>query len=84
MQRVEHGGQRLGRVRAVCIHLDDALVARRTGPLEAGDVCAAEAILARAVQHVHAGICAGHPVCDGAGAVRAAVVHHEQVDVGDG
>lgn len=70
-------------MRAVRIHLNDALVARVPRPVESREVGGTEAPLARAMEHVNARIRGREPVGDRAGTVRTGVVDDEQVDIVD-
>ena len=77
--------QLLGRVAAVGVHLDEYRVLAAQPPRETGQVGGAEPVLALAVHDVHAvGVGQRQFVGELTGAVRAAVVDDEDVDVGQG
>ena len=77
--------QLLGCVAAVGVHLDQHRVLAAQPPREAGQVGGAEPVLALAVHDVHAvGVGQRQFVGELTGAVRAAVVDDEDVDVGPG
>jgi hypothetical protein len=82
--RVEQGGQVLGGVRSVGVHLDDELVVALQRAGEPGQVGGAEPVLARPVQHADARVRGGHLVGQLAGAVGARVVDDEHLGVGYG
>jgi len=84
LQRVQEALELLGLVGAVGVHLDEGVVAAVQAPAEAGEVGHAEALLRGAVQHVDLGVGGGELVGDVTGAVRRAVVEHEDVRPGHG
>ena len=68
-------------MREVGVHLHDVAGAAGEGVVEAGDVRGAEALLARAVEHLDVGgMRGGQPVRDGARAVRRRVVDHQDAE----
>ena len=69
-------------MRAVRVHLHDHAVTALEGPAEPGDVCLAQARLLRPVHDLDVRIGLGQLVRDVAGAVRAVVVHDQQVGLG--
>src|SRR2546421_332799 len=82
-QRLQQPGQLLGGVGAVGVHLHDRLVPVLAGPREAGHVRRAQALLTGPVQDVDLLVGGGQLVGDRTGAVRAVVVGHQDVDLGD-
>ena len=71
----------LGQVRAVRVHLHDHVVTALQRPAEPGDVSLAQARLFRPVQDLYVRVGLGQLVGDVTGAIRAVVVHHEQVSL---
>ena len=66
----------------VGVELADDGVVVHARPFEAGAVGVAEAVLARAVQHVHPRPRRGHALGERAGAVGGGIVDDEQVEAG--
>src|SRR6187200_379798 len=81
IQRGEEGGEPLGRVRQVSVHLHDRVVRPAQGPSEPGAVGGAEAFLLRTREQVDAVLECGVVGDPCSRAVGAAVVHDEHVDV---
>ena len=79
----EDGGQLLGLVRAVGVHLDRGVVALVEGDRETGEVGLAEALLARAVHDPHLRVARGQAVGEVARAVGRVVVEDDDVGRGD-
>jgi hypothetical protein len=71
-------------VREVGVHLHEHLVAAVHADAEAVAVGVAEPVLLGANEHVDLTQLRGGGAGEVGGAIRAAVVHHEDVDVGDG
>ena len=69
-------------VRAVSVHLNQNVVACLKAPIEASEVCAAQAVLNGAVQNVNLGILSRQLISNLAGAVGAVIIHHENVHLG--
>jgi hypothetical protein len=69
-------------VREVAVHLQDELGAVGQGAAESVQVGAAEALLARPVEHVHPVELGREAIRDLAGPVRRAVVDYEHAIVG--
>src|ERR1019366_7126372 len=68
-------------VGAIGIHLHDRAVPVLNGPAEPGDIGRAEPVFPGPVQHVDAGVLRRELVSEFPGAVRAVVIHDQQVSI---
>ena len=66
-------------VRKIAVHLANVVIAALEGPVKAGKIGTTEALLLRAMEHVHPIVLDGQTIGDLARAVGRAIVDHEHV-----